>query len=72
MKNPNFELAFIDLRLRLLEKILLQQNQSNYDFYLNELRLFRTIIDSEGGAGKDTLLSLIDEHITYFEKFPPK
>ncbi len=69
MNTPNFDIVFIDLRLRLLESILLQE-KSAHTTYLEELNLLRSLINSEGGAGKEELLSLIEQHITYIKTLP--
>ncbi|MGP2571145.1 hypothetical protein ACT4R9_09365 [Ornithobacterium rhinotracheale] len=62
-------LAFIQLRLQLLESVLLQDNSAK-KVYLEDFKLLREVIAKQAETDSDKLISLIDEHLLYIERLP--
>lgn len=63
--------AFLQLRLKLLESVLLQ-DLSARAVYTQELTLLKKIVESQAEPESDKLLSLIDEHLAYINSLPAK
>ncbi|MRJ09395.1 hypothetical protein EDL99_11080 [Ornithobacterium rhinotracheale] len=62
-------LAFIQLRLQLLESVLLQ-DKSAKKVYLEDLKLLRAVIAKQAETDSEKLITLIDEHLLYIERLP--
>lgn len=65
----NMDLALIELRLLLLEEILLRSKETKNQ-YIERLDLLRFLFEKEAGESKDLLIQKIDKHLATIKTFP--
>ena len=65
----NIDLAIIELRLLLIEEILLKSDATK-KHYIERLEILRFLFEKEAGEGKELLIQKIDKHLTTVKTFP--